>query len=131
MESEDEAATLQRRVLDATKYWGLFISEMQYRQSRAELRRLKASQDSAAEDERQRIARQLHDYLQPTLVALRLNVAAVEQQAGLLSSEAAESAARALAFADSAILSARLIISGLLPQVVDDLGEHGATEPMP
>ena len=131
MESEDEAATLQRRVSDANKYWGLFISEMQYRQSRAELRRLKASQDSAAEDERQRIARQLHDYLQPTLVALRLNVAAVEQQAGLLSSEAAEAAARALALSDSAILSARLIVSGLLPQIVDDLGSHGATEPMP
>ena len=131
MESEEQTATLQRRVLDANKYWGLFIAEMQYRHSRAELRRLKASRDSASEDERQRIARKLDDDLQPTLVALRLNVAAVEQQARLLPSEVAEAAAQALALSESAISSTRLIISGLRPQIADDLELRAPTDSRP
>lgn len=90
--------------------------------SRAELRRLIASQHSAAENERKRIARELHDDLQQTLAALRLNVAAVEQQARALSKDASEAAAQALALSESAILSTRLIISGLRPQILDDLG---------
>ena len=90
--------------------------------SRAELRRLIASQHSAAEIERKRIALELHDDLQQTLAALRLNVAAVEQHVQSVSGDAMEAAAQALALSESAILSTRLIISGLRPQILDDLG---------
>jgi signal transduction histidine kinase len=131
MESEEQTATLQRRVVDANKYWGLFIAEMQYRHSRAELRRLKASRDSAAEDERKRITRELHDDLQQILIALRLNVAAVERQARSLSSEVAQTAAQALALSESAISSTRFIISGLRPQIADDLRLREPTDSRP
>lgn len=94
----------------------------QLESSRAELRRLVASQHSAAEEERKRIARDLHDDLQQTLAALGLNVAAVERQVRALSNGASEAAAEALALSESAIRSTRLIISGLRPQILDDLG---------
>jgi PAS domain S-box-containing protein len=90
--------------------------------SRAELRRLVASQNCAAENERKRIALELHDDLQQTLAALRLNVAAVEQHLKSVSSDATAAAAEALALSESAILSTRRIISGLRPQILDDLG---------
>jgi signal transduction histidine kinase len=89
--------------------------------SRLELRRLLACQHGAAEGERKRIARELHDDLQQTLAALRLNVAAVEQQVQA-HAEAREAATCALALAESAIMSTRLIIAGLRPQILDDLG---------
>jgi PAS domain S-box-containing protein len=94
----------------------------QLKSSRSELRRLVACQNTAAEEERKRIARDLHDDLQQTLAAVRLNVAAVEQRVRSVSSDAAQAAAQALALSESAILSTRLIIAGLRPQILDDLG---------
>jgi PAS domain S-box-containing protein len=94
----------------------------QLENSRAELRRLVACQHAAAEEERKRIARELHDDLQQTLAALRLNVAAVRQHVHSMSPNAAAAAAEALALSESAILSTRRIISGLRPQILDDLG---------
>lgn len=93
----------------------------QLESSRVELRRLIASQHSAAEDERKRIARELHDDLQQTLAALRLNVAAVEQQVQA-PAEARDAVACALALAESAIKTTRLIVAGLRPHILDDLG---------
>ncbi|OYY62964.1 MAG: hypothetical protein B7Y51_07205 [Burkholderiales bacterium 28-67-8] len=90
--------------------------------SRAELRRLVAGQQGAAEDERKRIARELHDDLQQTLAALRLNVASLEQQSSAVSPSASQAATAALALSDCAILSTRRMISGLRPQVLDDFG---------
>ena len=98
------------------------------KRSRGELRRLIASQDRAAEEERKRIARELHDDLQQTLAALRLHVAAIEQQAR--SSEAREAAALALALSEAALVSTRLIISALRPQILDDFGLKEALSPM-
>ncbi len=94
--------------------------------SHAQLRRLFASQRNATEDERKRIARELHDDLQQTLAALRLNVAAVELRARSLPNGASEAAAHALALSESAILSTRRIIAGLRPQILDDLGLRDA-----
>ena len=98
--------------------------------SRAELRRLVAGQQLAEENERKRIARELHDDLQQTLAALRLNVAAVEHQARTLSNEALVAAAQAMALIDSALLSTRRMIRGLRPQVLDDFGLLEALSPM-
>lgn len=90
--------------------------------SRTELRRLVACQHAATEEERKRIARDLHDDLQQTLAALRLNVAAVQQHVRSMSTNAAAAAAQALVLSEAAILSTRRIISGLRPQILDDLG---------
>lgn len=94
----------------------------QLQSSRAELRRLVACQHAAAEEERKRIARDIHDDLQQTLAALRLNLAAVEQHVRCMSTNAAAAAAQAMALSEAAILSTRRIIAGLRPQILDDLG---------
>jgi PAS domain S-box-containing protein len=90
--------------------------------SRAELRRLVACQHAAAEEERKRIARDIHDDLQQTLAALRLNLAAVEQYVHSMSTNAAAAASQAMVLSEAAILSTRRIIAGLRPQILDDLG---------
>lgn len=102
----------------------------QLKSSRSELRQLVAGQQLAEENERKRIAREVHDDLQQTLVALRLNVAAVEQQARTLSKEALVAASQAMALSDSALLSTRRMIRGLRPQVLDDFGLLEALSPM-
>ena len=94
----------------------------QLENSRAELRRLVACQHAAAEEERKRIARDLHDDLQQTLAALRLNLAAVEQHVRSMSTNAAAAASQAMVLSEAAILSTRRIIAGLRPQILDDLG---------
>lgn len=94
----------------------------QLQSSRAELRRLVACQHAAAEEERKRFARDIHDDLQQTLAALRLNLAAVQQHVRSMSTNAAAAAAQAMALSEAAILSTRRIIAGLRPQILDDLG---------
>lgn len=98
--------------------------------SRAELRRLVARQQSAVEAERKRLARELHDDLQQTLAALRLNVAALEQQSRALSPDVSQAATAALTLSDCAIQSTRRMISGMRPQVLEDFGLKEALVPM-
>jgi PAS domain S-box-containing protein len=90
--------------------------------SRAELRRLVAGQQLAEENERKRIARELHDDLQQTLAALRLSVAAIDRQAQIDPAEVSARVASALTLAESAIQSTRRMVSGLRPQILDDFG---------
>lgn len=52
-------------------------TQAELRHSHASLRRLIAAQDRVQEEERRRIARELHDDLQQTLAAIRLDLAAI------------------------------------------------------
>jgi PAS domain S-box-containing protein len=85
--------------------------------SHADLQRLVASQDEVQENERRRIARELHDDLQQTLAAIKIDLAAA---AAGPAREAALRSARVLA--DQAMESTRRIIGDLRPQILDDLG---------
>lgn len=92
------------------------------------LRRLVAAQEAVREDERKRIARELHDELQQALAAIRLELSGV---AGLLPGTP-ELARAQLAVVDglvgSALVSTRRMINDLRPQVLDDLGLVAALE---
>jgi PAS domain S-box-containing protein len=107
--------------------------------SHAELRRLLAAQDQVQEDERKRIARELHDELQQTLAAIRMEagVLAVGLPAALPSAslagppdapDLAAMVARVDELAASAMASTRRIVNDLRPQMLEDLGLAAALQ---
>ena len=87
----------------------------------AELRRASASLLRAAETERLRIARELHDETGQVLTAIKLELAELERLvAG--SAPGTDAARRAADLAGRALESIRATARGLRPAVLDDLG---------
>jgi two-component system, NarL family, sensor histidine kinase UhpB len=99
--------------------------------SHADLQRLTAQQDRVQEDERKRIARELHDDLQQKLAAILMNLSAAKSQLQKLE-HPPTAVEQALASADelaaAAIESTRRIVNDLRPQLLDDLGLAEALE---
>ena len=89
------------------------------------LQRLLAAQDRVQEDERQRIARELHDDLQQTLAAITMEAAAARRDAA---SDAGPALARIHALAGAGIVSTRRIVNDLRPRILEDLGLAPALE---
>jgi PAS domain S-box-containing protein len=86
---------------------------------------------SAREDERSRIARELHDDLGQQLVALKMDVALLDQVATGESETARHALSRTTALQaqiDSIIASTRRLAAGLRPPMLDDLGLGAALE---
>lgn len=96
--------------------------------SHADLRRLVAAQDSVQDNERKRIARELHDDLQQTLAGLKMYLVASGEQLAQEPAHAAPLLAEAIKLTSAAIDSTRRIVSDLRPQVLDDLGLAPALE---
>lgn len=90
--------------------------------SRDELRRLVANQEQVREDERVRIARELHDDLQQTLAAIKLDLvsaAGLVRQGSPQVTPLLESLGELVG---NAIVSTRRIVNDLRPQLLDELG---------
>jgi len=86
---------------------------------------------SAREEERTRIARELHDDLGQQLVALKMDVALLNQAPDGESQAVCRDLSQTLALQnqiDSIIASARRIAAGLRPPMLDDLGLGAALE---
>ncbi len=90
------------------------------------LRRLQASVVEAREEERRRIARELHDELGQRLTALKMEVSGLAARAGLPSVEAPVRGM--LAMLDETVAAVRRIASDLRPLMLDDLGLNAAIE---
>jgi signal transduction histidine kinase len=103
-------------------------AEQEVRESRQQLRELTAFLESVREEERTRVAREVHDELGQILTALKLNVgwlsAKLEEQGHPL----AEKATALAGIADEAIASARTVAASLRPKMLDDLGLAAAIE---
>ena len=97
-------------------------------ESHAELQRLFAAHDRVQENERKRIARELHDDLQQPLAAISINVAAITERAGAVKANLAPILAEINDLAAAAIASTRRIVSDLRPQILEDLGLVPALE---
>ncbi|HVE34143.1 MAG TPA: histidine kinase [Gemmatimonadaceae bacterium] len=98
-------------------------------QSREELRALAARLETVREEERTRIARELHDELGQALTGLKLDLAWMERRLPRQASpELAGRCASLLARLDEVMISVRRIITELRPSVLDQLGLADAIE---
>ncbi|HJV79554.1 CHASE domain-containing protein [Noviherbaspirillum sp.] len=95
--------------------------------SRELLRELTAHQDRVKEDERKRIAREIHDELGQTLLALRIDVSMLDARTGKTHPRLNEKVRGALNHLDATVKTIRTIINNLRPAVLD-LGLTAAIE---
>ena len=94
--------------------------------SRHDLRQLSANVVQAREEERRRIARELHDELGQRLSALKMDLASLEHIADRPAHE--ERKAAMLEMLDETVTSVRRIAADLRPMMLDDLGLNAALE---
>lgn len=96
--------------------------------SHATLRRLIAVQDSVQEEERKRIARDLHDDLQQTLAGIRIELGALAERLAADPTHALPLVSEVDRLALAAVTSTRRIVNDLRPQLLDELGLVPALE---
>ncbi|MBI2431727.1 MAG: sensor histidine kinase [Candidatus Hydrogenedentes bacterium] len=97
--------------------------------SQEELRELSSHLEAVREEERKRIAREIHDELGQTLTILKLDIAALEAEVrGTDNPEAASLVASMNSALDQTMHSVRKIITELRPGILDDLGLIAAME---
>ena len=98
-------------------------------QSREELRALAARLESVREEERTRIARELHDELGQALTGLKLDLAWMERRLNRHSpSDLGQRCASLLGRLDEVMIQVRRIVTELRPSVLDQLGLADAIE---
>ncbi|HEY3536601.1 MAG TPA: sensor histidine kinase [Trinickia sp.] len=103
-------------------------AEHALRRSQAELRELAAISSSAREQEKRRIARELHDELAQTLATLRLEMDRLGEQQTTASGLPLPKLADMRSLVDEAVTSTRRIASDLRPAMLDDLGLAAAVQ---
>lgn len=91
------------------------------------LRDLTAHQDRIKEDERKRIAREIHDELGQTLLALRLDVSMLDTRTATTHPKINDRVRAVLQHIDATVKTVRTIINNLRPSVLD-LGLTAAVE---
>jgi PAS domain S-box-containing protein len=105
------------------------LAAVEIARSRAELRALAARLESIREEERTRIARELHDELGQALTGLKLDLAWLERRLNRHSqAELVDRCANLLGRLDDVMISTRRIITELRPSVLDQLGLADAIE---
>lgn len=112
---------LEREIAERAK------AEEALQHSQAVLRELAAYQERIREDERKRIAREIHDDLGQNLLALKLDVVSLHQRVGTRHRKFRERVALALDQLDATMKSIRSIMNNLRPPVLD-LGLQAAIE---
>ena len=90
--------------------------------SQADLRRLLAARDAVQEEERKRIARELHDDLQQTLAAIRIDIQVILDRLPANPAAAMPLVSEVDRLAQAAVASTRRIVNDLRPQLIDEMG---------
>ena len=103
-------------------------AEEALRDSRQEIQDLALAANSAREQEKSRIARELHDELGQALTALKIDVGWLRDNLGDPPARVAEKLAAMQALLDGTVAAARRISSDLRPLMLDDLGLTAAAE---
>ncbi len=96
--------------------------------NRAQFRRLTQQVVNAREEERQRIARILHDEAGQTLAVLNISLALIERDLSTDSPEIVQRVARAGAMVDEMAAHIRALAHSLRPPALDHLGINAALE---
>lgn len=102
-------------------------AEAALRHSQEELRELASYQERIKEDERKRIAREIHDELGQNLLALRIDIAMLHARTGTTHPKLNGKVRSVLDHIDSTMKAMRAIINNLRPAVLD-LGLNAAIE---
>lgn len=102
-------------------------AEQALQKSQELLHQLVAYQERVKEDERKRIAREIHDELGQNLMALRIDVSVLQARIAEMNPTLNEKVRIALGHIDTSIKAVRIIINNLRPSVLD-LGLHAAIE---
>lgn len=97
-------------------------TSQELRESRDELRRLSGLLVTIQEDERRRIALDLHDGLGQTLSLIKLSIEQTAAELGGTSRDAAESLRQIIPVVKQAIDEVRRVSTELRPSLLDDLG---------
>lgn len=113
-------------LLVASLFSGFTARQSRHAEKLSETRELALYQERIKEDERKRIARDIHDELGQNLMALRLDVERMTAEPNLMTATKQQIEA-ALNQIDTTIKSVRTIINDLRPSVLD-LGLHAAIE---
>jgi two-component system sensor histidine kinase UhpB len=103
-------------------------AEEQLRASRAALRNLATRQQDIREDERTRIAREIHDSLGQALTALKLQLAGAEEAASRHFPAFGIRLRETTSMVDDLVKSVRRIATDLRPPILDQLGLPAALE---
>lgn len=104
-------------------------AESAQQRSREELRELSANLQKVREDEKTRIARELHDDLGQQLTALKMDLSAVEETLGTTADVDVLQQIRGMRrLIDATVASVRRIAADLRPVMLDDLGLIPAIE---
>jgi PAS domain S-box-containing protein len=106
----------------------LLKHQQRLEESEARLRELAAFLQTVREEERTRIARELHDELGQALTALRIDLGWLRGKCGSLGAPAAERVASAFSVVEQSIVSLRRISEDLRPAMLDSLGLAAAIE---
>jgi PAS domain S-box-containing protein len=96
--------------------------------TQAELASLAAKANEVREQEKSRIARELHDELAQTLTALKMDAGWLRENLGPIPDAAKEKFAAMMDMLNSAVAATRRIAADLRPLVLDDLGLVPAIE---
>lgn len=120
---------LEQQVISRTKELQEAVKRIQ--QADTEKRRLITHSNARVEEDRRRVALDIHDHLGAALISVRLEAAALIAKAQTSGDEeTAKGARRIAATAESLYASTRDIVKSLRPEVIDTLGLAGAVEEM-
>ena len=124
----DREGTITGSVVTGRDVTRLKATQEALAQSHATLRHLLANQRQVQEDERKRIARELHDDLQQSLAAIRIDLAALTERVSAESEHLRALLTHVDDLAEQAIASTRRIVSDLRPAILEELGLRAALE---
>ena len=121
-------ASISQATQEGNRYFTVILRDITLRKQgedalraqQKELRELSARVLEAREEEKTRIARELHDELGQLLTALKMDLATIRQK--LTDKELLERASEMGALLDQTVTSTRRISSDLRPLMLDDLG---------
>jgi two-component system, NarL family, sensor histidine kinase UhpB len=116
---EDGATIWDGVVLDDTQSR---LAQLEIERSREELRELSRHLQSVREDEKARIARDVHDELGATLSALKMDLESLGERASNLPEAIEKKRIAMIQLVDGAVVATRRIVTDLRPSILDDLG---------
>ena len=103
-------------------------AENSLKESSEQLRELSRYLQKVREEERLRIAREIHDELGQQLTGLKMDIAWLMKKAGMDNPDIKNKFADTLSLVDNTVRSIRRIATELRPSVIDDLGLNASLE---